>query len=245
MLLDVHEPIIQALPCAVNFPETILTVTHAREGEAEVEPGHVSVLIDGKGLFQLLARLRISFGNVVSSSKIALNRSPGEIGVIYVTRVYLSCTFEITPGRLIVANTKRKSAGLDVATRSRASICELAARDQSQSWLSRSGIPAANQAPPFALRIRSTGLAQSVGSGGASTSSILKSPSASSGTPVRVLLCSVNGAAASQIIGANTLVACAGGLPIPLPPANTNPFPSTLISPLVSTLASRSLIRQV
>src|SRR5262245_18598174 len=104
-------------------------------------------------------------------------------------------------------------------------------------------MPAANQFPPFALRIRSTGLAQSSGIG-TSTSSILKSPSGARGTPVRVVLCSINGAAASQISVANTLVP-AGGLPIPLPPANTNPFPSTLMSPFVFILASRSLILQI
>src|SRR6516165_7258127 len=64
---------------------------------------------------------------------------------------------------------------------------------------------------------------------GESTSSILKSPFASSGTPLRFELRSVNGAAASQISVANTR--CPVALPILLPPPNTSPSPSTLICP--------------
>ena len=64
-------------------------------------------------------------------------------------------------------------------------------------------MPAANQVPAT-LRIKSTGLAHAAGAG-VSTSSMTKSPFCWSGTPVTVVLCRVNGAAASQINVANTL----------------------------------------
>src|SRR5713226_7299698 len=93
-------------------------------------------------------------------------------------------------------------------------------------------MPAANQFPPITLRMRSTGLVQSAGGIGCSTSSILKSPLGASGTPVMLfVLRNVNGGAASQINVANTC--CPVALPILPPPANTNPFPSTSMSPLV------------
>src|SRR6202007_647652 len=62
MLLDIPDPIIQGLHCALNFLQTIYLVTHAREGEAEVEAGYVIVFIDGKRTLQFSACLRISFG---------------------------------------------------------------------------------------------------------------------------------------------------------------------------------------
>src|SRR5215470_11159591 len=117
MLLDIHDPVVQPLHRALNFFETILPVSRARERETEVEPGYVIVFIDGKRTFQLPARLRISFGDIINSPKVALNRPAGEIGAIYVIGIHLSGIFEITSGRLIIANTKSKPAGLDVATR--------------------------------------------------------------------------------------------------------------------------------
>ena len=66
-------------------------------------------------------------------------------------------------------------------------------------------IPAANQAFPVpVLRIRSIGLAQGKDGAGESMSSILKSPVRVNGTPVRVVLFCVNGAAAWQMSVAKT-----------------------------------------
>jgi len=62
-----------------------------------------------------------------------------------------------------------------------------------------------------ALRISSTGVAQEdrAGGGGDSTSSILKSPFAASGTPFTFVLRSVNGAVFSQMSVAKTLMTAA------------------------------------
>ena len=70
------------------------------------------------------------------------------------------------------------------------------------SYLSRCSsasfrMPAANQSPP-ALRMSSTGVSQGVGGSGVRKSSILKSPSASSATPVRLELWVLAVAAAPQ-----------------------------------------------
>ena len=100
-----------------------------------------------------------------------------------------------------------------------------------------------NQFPPSALRMRSMGLAQSLGGIVVNTSSILKSPLGASGTPARLVLYKVKEAAASQISVAKTL--CPVALPTLLPPPKISPFPSTSISPFVFTSASRSLITQI
>jgi hypothetical protein len=109
-------------------------------------------------------------------------------------------------------------------------------------FLSVTRMPAANQFPLPAVRIRSIGLAQSAVGIGLSTSSILKSPLAASGTPAVSVLCSINGAILSQINVANTNWPVA--LPALFPPAKTSPLPSTLMSPLVFIRAFRSLILQ-
>src|SRR5256885_5585495 len=76
-------------------------------------------------------------------------------------------------------------------------------------------MPAANQARPFALRMRRTGLAHPFGAGDR-WSSILKSPFAASGTAVSVFR-STKGDAASQISVAKTLAPAF--VLMPLPPA--------------------------
>src|ERR1700738_1599248 len=69
-------------------------------------------------------------------------------------------------------------------------------------------MPAANQLPLPALRIRSTGVAQEDGGGGGdSTSSILKSPFAARGTGL--VLRSTNGATFSQMSVAKTVMLAA------------------------------------
>src|SRR5882757_1590996 len=77
-------------------------------------------------------------------------------------------------------------------------------------------MPAANQAPLGVTRIRSTGLPHSAGGAGISTSSIRKSPSAASGTPVMFVLNWVKGGVSSQISVANTLAL--PFVPMVLPP---------------------------
>src|SRR5207248_1881100 len=90
----------------------------------------------------------------------------------------------------------------------RVSTREPAAITNAAGCYLRTGMPAANQfrlaALLFDVRIRSIGLAQSVGGSGSSTSSILKSPLGASWIPVTVVLCSVIWSASWQISVATT-----------------------------------------
>ena len=104
-------------------------------------------------------------------------------------------------------------------------------------------MPAANQAPLGATRIRSTGLPHWAGGAGASTSSISKSPLAASGTPVRFVLNWVKGGVASQISVAKTLAL--PFVPMVLPPPSSRPRPSTRIRPSAFTSALKSEITQI
>src|SRR6516162_52244 len=106
------------------------------------------------------------------------------------------------------------------------------------------GMPAANQGLGWApvTRMRSTGLSQSAGGAGLSTSVIRKSPSGSSGTPAGFVLCWVKGAFSSQISVAKTLRLAVK--PIGSPPASSRPRPATRIFPLVFTVAFRAEITQ-
>src|SRR5258708_24365710 len=105
-------------------------------------------------------------------------------------------------------------------------------------------MPAANQIPLPALRIRSTGVAQEDGGGGgASTLSILKSPFAAGGTGL--VLRSTKGATFSQMSVAKTLRLAAvppvgvstSAVPMVSPAANTRPRPSTVMRPSSFTSA--------
>src|SRR5260370_40551649 len=104
-------------------------------------------------------------------------------------------------------------------------------------------MPAANQFPLPALRIRSTGVAQEDGGGGGdSTSSILKSPFAARGTGF--VLRSTNGATFSQKSVAKTLMLAAApvgvstsAVPMASPEENTRPRPSTAMRPSSFTSA--------
>src|SRR3981189_351670 len=95
-------------------------------------------------------------------------------------------------------------------------------------------MPAANQFRLPALRISNTGVAQEDrGGGDDSTSSIVKSPFAASGTPFGLVLRSVNGAMFSQMSVAKTLRPAVppvgvttSAVPMVLPPANTRAAPS-------------------
>src|SRR5262245_38337182 len=89
-------------------------------------------------------------------------------------------------------------------------------------------IPAANQAPP-ALTINNTGLSQGFVGRGERTSSIRKSPLGCRGTSTESL------ATPPQNRRARTLWLPL--VPIPLPPANSRPRPSTEIRPSVFTSA--------
>ena len=104
-------------------------------------------------------------------------------------------------------------------------------------------MPAANQAPLGDTRIRSTGLPHWAGGAGISTSSIRKSPSAASGTPVMFVLNWVKGGVASQISVANTLAL--PFVPMVSPQPSSRPRPSTRIRPSTFTSALKSEITQI
>src|SRR6516164_6905650 len=112
-------------------------------------------------------------------------------------------------------------------------------------------MPAAKKFRLPALRISSTGVAheEGAGGGGDSTSSIVKSPFAARGTPFAFVLRSVNGAVFSQMSVAKTLMTAAPpeadvpiAVPIVSPPANTRPFPLTVMCPSTVTWAWKSVI---
>src|SRR4029077_4949403 len=117
VLPDVHDPVVDAFQSSLNLLETIFAVAHLRERKAKVEPRYVVVFVDDDCLLQQPAGRRISSGGVVGSSQVALDRPPGKIGVIDVIGVCLSSLSKIGPGHLIIADAKRKPAGLNVAAR--------------------------------------------------------------------------------------------------------------------------------
>ncbi|SRR6266404_5495584 len=110
-------------------------------------------------------------------------------------------------------------------------------------------MPAANQfRPPAVLRINSTGVAQEDrGGGGDSTSSIVKSPFAASGTPAKFVLRWTKVGTFSQMSVAKTLRLAvvppvgvtASAVPMVLPPANTRPRPSAQLPPRATQLTFR------
>src|SRR6266446_3061285 len=107
-------------------------------------------------------------------------------------------------------------------------------------------MPAANQGEVggATVRMRSTGLAQSAGGAGTSTSSIRKLPSGWSGTPTTAfVLRSIKGATASQISVAKTLALAVN--PMRTPPPSSRPLPSTWIRPSAFTSAVRAEITQI
>src|SRR5215469_13555496 len=112
-------------------------------------------------------------------------------------------------------------------------------------------MPAAKKFRLPALRTSSTGVAQEDGAGGGgdSTSLIWKSPFAARGTPFWLVLRSVNGAVFSQMSVAKTLMTAAPpeaevpiAVPMVSPPANTRPFPLTVMCPSTVTSAWKSAI---
>ena len=82
-----------------------------------------------------------------------------------------------------------------------------------------------------------------LGGAGDRTSLIVKSPSASRGTPVRLELEAVALAAGPQKRVAKTL--CPPLVPMPLPPASSKPRPTRRIRPSTFTVAVRSAILQI
>src|SRR5882762_792154 len=107
-------------------------------------------------------------------------------------------------------------------------------------------MPAANQGEVggATVRMRSTGLAQSAGGAGTSTSSIRKLPLGWSGTPTTAfVLRSTKGATASQISVAKTLALAVK--PMRTPPPSSRPLPSTWIRPSAFTSAVRAEITQI
>src|SRR6266404_5905670 len=107
-------------------------------------------------------------------------------------------------------------------------------------------MPAANQGlvGGATVRMRSTGVAQSAGGAGTSTSSIRKSPSGWSGTPTTAfVLRSTKGATASQISVAKTLALAVK--PMRTPPPSSRPLPSTWRRPSAFTSAVRAEITQI
>src|SRR4029079_226401 len=104
------------------------------------------------------------------------------------------------------------------------------------------GIPAANHDPDAVDRMRSTGLVQGFGGAGESVSSMRKSPSTSSGTPVRVELCWTLPSFAQNSVAKTLWLAL---LPTPLPEPRRRPRPSSRILPSCFTSAARSWITQI
>jgi hypothetical protein len=108
-------------------------------------------------------------------------------------------------------------------------------------------MPAANHALPVpAFLINSIGLTQVIEGAGVSMSLIWKSPVGESGTPaddVRLSVGAVIDIGSPQKSEANTDKA--GARPVLSPPASINPFPLTLILPLVLTVALSWLIVQI
>src|SRR6266403_1739812 len=107
-------------------------------------------------------------------------------------------------------------------------------------------MPAANQGlvGGATVRMRSTGVAQSAGGAGTSTSSIRKSPSGWSGTPTTAfVLRSTKGATASQISVAKTLALAVK--PMRTPPPSSRPLPSTWGRPSAFTPAVRAEFTQI
>jgi len=104
------------------------------------------------------------------------------------------------------------------------------------------GIPAANHDPDAVDRMRSTGLVQGFGGAGDSVSSMRKSPSTSSGTPVRVELCWTLPSFAQNSVAKTLWLAL---LPTPLPEPRRRPRPSSRILPSCFTSAARSWITQI
>lgn len=82
-----------------------------------------------------------------------------------------------------------------------------------------------------------------LGGAGDRTSLIVKSPSASRGTPVILELEAVALAAGPQKRVAKTL--CPPFVPMPLPPRSSKPCPNTRIRPSTLTVALRSAILQI
>ena len=82
-----------------------------------------------------------------------------------------------------------------------------------------------------------------LGGAGDRTSLIVKSPSASSGTPVELELEAVALEAGPQKRVAKTL--CPPFVPMPLPPASSKPRPDRRICPSTFTVAVRSPILQI
>src|SRR6478672_4668371 len=107
-------------------------------------------------------------------------------------------------------------------------------------------MPAASQGPELLVaRIRSAGFVQGDGGTGESVSLNLKSPSAASGWAPE--LWALNVAGGPGLVWQKSVAATRvtpSGDPMLFPPAKTRPFPSTLISPSCSTLASNFLITQ-
>src|SRR5882672_7746894 len=108
-------------------------------------------------------------------------------------------------------------------------------------------MPAANQFPPPATRISSTGVGQEAGGAGDSTSLILKSPSADRGTGF--VLRSTNGATFSQMSVAKTsrvavppVGVTTSAVPVVLPAEKIRPCPSALMCPSAFTSAAKSAI---
>src|SRR5882762_10442519 len=103
-------------------------------------------------------------------------------------------------------------------------------------------MPAANQWPFAALRMRRTGLVHGAGGGGVSKSSIRKLPLASKATPVAFELWAVAVVAGPQKSVAKTR--CPPVVPIALPPVRSSPRPSRWMRPPTSTVLLRREICQ-
>jgi hypothetical protein len=92
-----------ATQASLDFFQTFLAVAVSSQGKAEIEPGKIFFTISGKRSFKRLASLRKPSHVIIYSPHVAPD-TLAKRGTIYILRIDLRSSLEMTIGDFVVAD---------------------------------------------------------------------------------------------------------------------------------------------